>query len=236
MAHNMKLLETLTVSRVMQQNVVSVNIEERISSLRFLLKETGHNGFPVVSESKEGTKVYVGFITRDHLQVVLRSAFYKLSSFDSAMKNMGDNASDLQAPKLVLDLEISFEELNKKYVSERARSLLRMHDEIALSERMGSPLSGSYDGLQAKGPEGSGDHKNFENVSINLRPFVNTSAVAIQMSFSVARTYILFRTLGLRHLTVVNDLNEVAGIVTRKDLIAEKLDAALRAHRQDAFA
>ena len=236
MAHNMKLLETLTVSRVMQQNVVSVNIEERISSLRFLLKETGHNGFPVVSESKEGTKVYVGFITRDHLQVVLRSAFYKLSSFDSAMKNMGDNASDLQAPKLVLDLEISFEELNKKYVSERARSLLRMHDEIALSEPMGSPLSGSYEGLEAKEPEGSGDHKNFENVSINLRPFVNTSAVAIQMSFSMARTYILFRTLGLRHLTVVNESNEVAGIVTRKDLIAEKLDAALRAHRQDAFA
>ena len=73
-------------------------------------------------------------------------------------------------------------------------------------------------------------------MSINLRPFVNTSAVAIQMSFSVARTYILFRTLGLRHLTVVNESNEVAGIVTRKDLIAEKLDAALRAHRQDAFA
>ncbi len=70
MAQNMKLLETLTVSRVMRPNVVAVNIEERISSLKQLLKQTTHNGFPVVSLAKDGrTNVYVGFVTRDHLQV-----------------------------------------------------------------------------------------------------------------------------------------------------------------------
>ena len=216
-----KLLETLTVSRVMSPNVLSVNLEERISSLRLLLKQTPHNGFPVVTPSKDGShEVYAGFITRDHLQVILRSAFYKLSSFDTSMKNV-DNAGGMQAPKLVLDLELSFEELNKKYISQKARSLLKMHDEIAMSE----PATVGD----------SQDHQNFENVSINLRPFVNTSAIAIQTSFSVARTYILFRTLGLRHLTVLGESNEIVGIVTRKDLTSEKLSKALHTARQDAF-
>ena len=236
MAHSMKLLETVTVSRVMRPNVQVVRVQERISGLRQLLKRTSHNGFPVVSQPEAGgPAVYVGFITRDHLQVVLRSAFYKLSSFDSSLKAMGEGGG-LQAPKLVLDLEITFEELSARYVSERARSLLKMHDEIAMSKPVGGGggYEGSYEGVSFEG-RGSGDHQNFENVMINLRPFVNTSAVAIQSSFSVARMYVLFRSLGLRHLTIVGEGNHVVGIVTRKDLMEDRLEEALRAHRQDIF-
>ena len=51
---------------------------------------------------------------------------------------------------------------------------------------------------------------------LDLRPYINTSASAIQESFSVERTYVVFRTLGLRHLVVVDRHNHVKGIVTRK--------------------
>ena len=34
--------------------------------------------------------------------------------------------------------------------------------------------------------------------------------------YSVERTFILFRTMGLRHLPVVNEYNEVVGMITRK--------------------
>ena len=98
----------------------------------------------------------------------------------------------------------------------------------------GGCYEGSYVGVSFVG-WGSGDHQNFENVMINLRPFVNTSAVAIQSSFSVARMYVLFRSLGLRHLTIVGEGNHVVGIVTRKDLMEVWLEEALRAHRQDIF-
>jgi chloride channel 7 len=74
---------------------------------------------------------------------------------------------------------------------------------------------------------------------IDLAPYIDTSATAVQENFSLDRTYILFRSLGLRHLVVVDQHNRPTGMVTRKDLmgfkIEERLDKVIsRAHeRQD---
>ncbi|KAF5288307.1 hypothetical protein FQR65_LT12040 [Abscondita terminalis] len=54
--------------------------------------------------------------------------------------------------------------------------------------------------------------------SVDLRPFMNPSPYTVLHSASLSRTFRLFRALGLRHLPIVNDLNEVIGMVTRKDL------------------
>lgn len=54
--------------------------------------------------------------------------------------------------------------------------------------------------------------------TIDLRPIMNPSAYTISHTASLNRIFRLFRALGLRHLIVLNDRNEVIGIVTRKDL------------------
>lgn len=59
----------------------------------------------------------------------------------------------------------------------------------------------------------------YQRLYIDLTPFINESAMCISEKFSLYRTYMIFRTLGLRHLVVVNDWNQVTGIVTRKDLM-----------------
>ncbi len=63
-------------------------------------------------------------------------------------------------------------------------------------------------------------------------PYTNQSTVCIQSKFSLHRTYIIFRSLGLRHLTVVDEHNHVVGVITRKDLMGfqmeEKLGNVLR--------
>lgn len=51
---------------------------------------------------------------------------------------------------------------------------------------------------------------------LDLRPYINSSAAAVQESFSLERTYVVFRTLGLRHLVIIDQHNHVKGIVTRK--------------------
>jgi len=54
---------------------------------------------------------------------------------------------------------------------------------------------------------------------VDLRPFLNQSAINLSESFSFMEAYKLFRLLELRHLTVTNDRNEVVGLITRQDLL-----------------
>merc|ERR1711871_895153 len=53
---------------------------------------------------------------------------------------------------------------------------------------------------------------------LDLRPFIDTTAHVINEHTSILRTYRMFRTLGLRHLCVINKHNHLLGIVTRADL------------------
>jgi hypothetical protein len=54
---------------------------------------------------------------------------------------------------------------------------------------------------------------------IDLAPYIDKSAHRIHEDSSVPRAYRLFRTLGLRHLSVVTQYNQCVGIITRADLV-----------------
>ncbi|KAG7302799.1 hypothetical protein JYU34_012776 [Plutella xylostella] len=54
--------------------------------------------------------------------------------------------------------------------------------------------------------------------TIDLRPFMSPSPYTLPHRASLPRLFRLFRALGLRHLPIVNDVNEVVGMVTRKDI------------------
>ena len=60
----------------------------------------------------------------------------------------------------------------------------------------------------------SNDFINYPTVDIYLMAYF---CFKLQ-SASLPRMFRLFRALGLRHLPIVNDTNEVIGMVTRKDL------------------
>merc|ERR1711962_1365234 len=66
-----------------------------------------------------------------------------------------------------------------------------------------------------------------EGIRIDLRNFVNKSAMSVHERFSLQRTYTIFRSLGLRHLVVVNDTFKVTGIITRKDLMGFSIEEKL---------
>ena len=65
---------------------------------------------------------------------------------------------------------------------------------------------------------------------IDLSPYINPSAISLRSDFSLHRAYMVFRTMGLRHLVVTNIANEVTGVITRKDLMDFKLHDVLHPH------
>lgn len=62
---------------------------------------------------------------------------------------------------------------------------------------------------------------------IDLSPYINTSSLTVTENFSLGFTYNLFRSMGLRHLPVVNENNQPVGIITRKDLLGQTLEERL---------
>ena len=51
---------------------------------------------------------------------------------------------------------------------------------------------------------------------LDLGPYTNCSTPSVAEDFSLERAYMLFQSLGLRHLVVVDSANRVKGMVTRK--------------------
>ncbi|CAE8601019.1 unnamed protein product [Polarella glacialis] len=54
---------------------------------------------------------------------------------------------------------------------------------------------------------------------VNLLPYTNQGAYTIPAHATVMRCYALFRSMGLRHLPVVDEQSKLCGMITRKDLI-----------------
>ena len=62
---------------------------------------------------------------------------------------------------------------------------------------------------------------------MNQESFINISVPKIDKDYSLYRTHVIFRTLGLRHLVVVDVHNRVVGLITRKDLMPFKMQERL---------
>jgi len=56
--------------------------------------------------------------------------------------------------------------------------------------------------------------------AMDLRPYMDRSHLVVGSSFGYMETYNIFKVLGLRHLPVVDEHNQVVGILTRHDLLS----------------
>jgi chloride channel 7 len=54
--------------------------------------------------------------------------------------------------------------------------------------------------------------------TVDLRPFANQAPYTVHEDASFPRIFRIFRSLGLRHLVVLNENYKVVGMVTRKDI------------------
>ena len=66
------------------------------------------------------------------------------------------------------------------------------------------------------------------NMFIDLRPYLNPTPATVHVHTHLGTVYNQFKSLALRHLIVVNDCHDVAGIITRHDLMMSNLVDCLR--------
>ncbi|KAJ3586797.1 hypothetical protein NHX12_013189 [Muraenolepis orangiensis] len=65
---------------------------------------------------------------------------------------------------------------------------------------------------------------------VDITPYMNPCPYTVSPNSHVSQVFNLFRTMGLRHLPVVNAVGEIVGIITRHNLTHEFLQAKLRQH------
>lgn len=56
---------------------------------------------------------------------------------------------------------------------------------------------------------------------IDFRPYMNPGPYIVYNMSKLSKIFRLYRSMGLRHLPVINDANEVVGILTRKELMTD---------------
>ncbi len=81
-----------------------------------------------------------------------------------------------------------------------------------------------YYGSSLNAFESVGENKYF----MDLSAYAHLSPYVVRDNTPVLRIYSLFRNIGLRHLIVVNERNEVEGIITAYDVSEHKLEGVVR--------
>jgi hypothetical protein len=130
---------------------------------------------------------------------------------------------------------MSYEQLEGKVAVKGVKRTGESTEELELKVIGSTPAAASDDAARhANEPSGAdAGVPAVDNVpgsaDLDLRAYVNRSGVSVPHHFSAMRTFVMFRTLGLRHLPVVDEHNHVVGIVTRKELLDESLGEKLSA-------
>ena len=72
---------------------------------------------------------------------------------------------------------------------------------------------------------------NDEAMWVDLRPYLTPEPPIALKSMSVSRIFRMFRSLGVRHLCVVEDRPHLVGIISRKDVIPSAISETANSER-----
>eukprot|EP00595_Chromulina_sp_UTEXLB2642_P002816 CAMPEP_0196768430 /NCGR_PEP_ID=MMETSP1095-20130614/42743_1 /TAXON_ID=96789 ORGANISM="Chromulina nebulosa, Strain UTEXLB2642" /NCGR_SAMPLE_ID=MMETSP1095 /ASSEMBLY_ACC=CAM_ASM_000446 /LENGTH=419 /DNA_ID=CAMNT_0042138009 /DNA_START=1457 /DNA_END=2716 /DNA_ORIENTATION=- len=175
------LLNYHPVTEIMARPVITLNEINRVGAIYDILRNTKHNGFPIVG--KDGH--LRGLILRKHLCSLL-----KLRAFSNPKSVNKDNESMVQLTPAAAVFHDTLERNYPRYPK---------IDEIELNN----------DDLSCW---------------IDVRAYMDTAVYSINESSSIQKSYRFFRTMGLRHLVVVDGDHKVTGIITRHDITEHRLE------------
>jgi len=183
---------SMSAGAVAATPVVKFRLVESVRTIVSALESCGHNAFPVclVKDEQVDQWQYEGLILRSQLMVLLDKR---------AMRPEGNFAADGEPAAMVvsqgiLAIDRAMREYHSRFRSTRS----------------------SLAGKQKLGALGLSAHE--QDQCVDLTPYMNIAPIAVRASCPLQRAFKHFRSMGIRHLVVVDGNNCVKGIITRKDL------------------
>jgi len=245
-------LECFTAGQVAVKKVACVPLEMTVSQLARLLLEFKHNAFPCTvpgpsGDSQDGQ--FVGIVLREHLVALTKTPSLwngtkKAQELKNRMDEIFDQVDENGDGQLDLDEVVHaarrghvcgmdehqvvelFRELDTKNCGTLNRADVSMDTKQLQAfelKAFDSPEELSSAHLDAE-LQGLGSASTSAHFKVDLKPYVDCSAFSVPETFSLAHTYSLFRSMGLRHLVVVDAFNSVAGVITRHNLMDANLN------------
>lgn len=247
----------------MAKDLVRINLIERVSVIHDLLIVTSHNGFPVVNASGHycgfilrkhlTTLLYLRAFSYP-MSVGRKSfpAYPYQSQSDSNKKSPNQMTSETDG-----DIAYSGNSGNPDFnISTALATVTNVGSKEgecispSFYPRDQSPSSNKvklkatnpvfHETLESTYPR----YPAIEDVTVStadkdtwldLRPYIDHSFFSISHKASVNRAYRLFRTMGLRHLVVINDDHRPVGMLTRHDITHKSLESKGVVKKSRAF-
>jgi chloride channel 7 len=195
-------LELHAVKEVMSNPAVSLPVYGSVAEIASLMVGNNHSAFPVTEKGTAGP-VFKGTILRNHVTCILAREDLFVVVSPNAAKDAMERQESLQ-----------IDETNKqRYNVLGAEELANLDDKLPKFQ-ISATDTGDREAMIARltAPE-------FRDLYVNLSPYVDQSSYSVPETFSLERGYNLFRSMGLRHITVVDKFNFPVGMLSRKDLL-----------------
>lgn len=236
-------LAVLTAFDIMSPKVVGFEEVVPVREVLNVLRSTRHNGFPVFKSANfnpnDSGGQMVGFILRHQLLLLLEQhAFVKADL--SSKKDSGNWSSpffgniNMKQLKFLEDAMRAYHfchHPHRRDLTSRPEAI----DELDLGSILGldTSIESTCGVTEESGSKSHTTEISIETLLLDLRPFMNRAPLTVRGECSAQRVYVIFRTLGLRHLCVTDLNSRVVGMITRKDLSFASKKSTIHEHRQN---
>lgn len=200
--HVEECLDLYTVEDVMGRDVVTIPEIGSVALMAHILASCNHRALPVVEVTENGNEVFKGIILRSHVFSILAKESLFLEEDNPVVVSKSPSFSMGEGEEGVTNLHME---------------ALGIAELVNLDDKMPVTLLAKTEG-ERKAMLGRLQAAEYHRRFVTLAPYIDQSSYRIAPTFSLERGFNLFRTMGLSHITVVDQNNEVVGIVSRKDL------------------
>uniref|UniRef100_A0A8B9RC20 Chloride channel protein n=1 Tax=Astyanax mexicanus TaxID=7994 RepID=A0A8B9RC20_ASTMX len=238
-------MDKLTASDIMEPNLTYVYPHTRIQSLVSILRTTVYHAFPVVTENREYEKEFMkgNILVSNNIKFKVQTSTpdqqitFLLHLTFLLLHVPYPNLYPDQSPSEEWSMEERFRPLTFHGLILRSQLVNLLIRGVCYAENQSSASQPrlSY-------AEMTEDYPRFPDIHdldlallnprmiVDVTPYMNSSPYTVSPNTHVSQVFNLFRTMGLRHLPVVNAVGEIVGIITRHNLTHEFLMAKLRQH------